>query len=84
LLRRGDWAPAPGLARFCFAVLLATAAMALALVLALPDAGVWFTAPPWVRGTALAGLVALGLIVYAGVLTLLGYGPRWLRALLAQ
>jgi ABC-type multidrug transport system permease subunit len=58
--------------------------MALALVLALPEAGFWFAAPPLFRGAALAGLVVLGLAVYAGVLTLLGYGSRWLRALLAQ
>jgi len=84
LLRRGDWAPAPGLTRFCFALLQATSAMALALVLALPDTGFWFAASPWFRGAALAGLVALGLTVYTGALTLLGYGPRWLRALLSQ
>jgi len=84
LLRRGDWTPAPGLARFCFALLLATLAMALALFLALPDVGFWFAAPPLFRGAALAGLVVLGLVVYASALTLLGYGPRWLRSLLAQ
>jgi len=50
----------------------------------LPDAGFWFTAPPLFRGGGLAGLVALGLGIYASALTLLGYGPRWLRALLAQ
>lgn len=84
LLRRGDWAPAPGLARFSFALLLATVAMALALFLVLPEPPFWFSAPPLLRGAALAGLVALGLAVYAGALTLLGFGPRWLRGLLAQ
>lgn len=84
LLLRGVWAPAPGLGRFCFALLLATSAMALALFFALPAAGFWFTAPPLFRGAALAGLVALGLVVYTGALTLAGYGPRWLRTLLAE
>ena len=50
LLLRGLWAPAPGLGRFCFALLLATSAMALALFFALPAAGFWFTAPPLFRG----------------------------------
>lgn len=84
LLLRGIWAPAPGLGRFCFALFLATSAMALALFFALPAAGFWFTAPPLFRGAALAGLVALGLVVYTGALTLAGYGPRWLRTLLAE
>ena len=83
LLLRGIWAPAPGLGRFCFALLLATSAMALALFFALPAAG-FGSRRRRCSGAALAGLVALGLVVYTGALTLAGYGPRWLRTLLAE
>src|SRR5690242_10970288 len=71
LRRRGAYAPEPGWGAFLLKVALAVIAMAAALHFAMGDAGWWFAAR-WDRKLpALAGLVALGVLVYGACLAAL-------------
>jgi putative peptidoglycan lipid II flippase len=76
LRSHGIYTPEPGWGAFVLKVALAVALMAAALWTAAAP-GAWWTAVAWQsRVTALAGLVALGLAVYGGVLLALGFRLR--------
>jgi putative peptidoglycan lipid II flippase len=80
LVRVGVFRPEPGWARFGAQLALATAAMALVLVLGDPSAAQWQAWPWWQRVAVLAVLCGAGLAVYVGALWAAGLRPRQLRA----
>ena len=76
LRSHGVYTPEPGWGRFALKVTFAVALMAFALRLA-AGPGAWWTAAAWFwRAAGVAGLVALGLVVYGGVLLALGFRLR--------
>jgi putative peptidoglycan lipid II flippase len=75
LRRRAIYAPQPGWARFAAKLLLAVAAMAAALFFAMGPASWWLSAHWQQKLPAIAGLVALGVLVYLGLLY--AFGLRW-------
>jgi putative peptidoglycan lipid II flippase len=76
LRQRGIYAPQPGWRAFLAKVGAAAALMAAALWLAMGPAAWWTSAAVGLRAAALAGLVALGALVYFGCLWILGFRPR--------
>jgi putative peptidoglycan lipid II flippase len=76
LRRHGIFVPQPGWGAFAAKVVLAAGAMSAALAAAMGE-GRWWLAAPWQeKALALAGLVALGLAVYAACLAALGFRLR--------
>jgi putative peptidoglycan lipid II flippase len=76
LRARGIYRPQPGWGAFLAKVAAAVALMSLALAVAMGPAG-WWTAAAWpLRAGALAGLVALGAVVYFGALWAFGFRAR--------
>ena len=76
LRRDAIFVPQPGWGTFLAKVFAATALMAAALWLALGPPSWWTGAVLGVRAAALAGLVALGAVVYFGCLWAFGFRPR--------
>ena len=76
LRRLGIYTPEPGWAAFTLKVACGVALMAAALQPVMPP-GAWWIAAAWYwRVAGIAGLVALGLAVYGGVLLALGFRLR--------
>jgi putative peptidoglycan lipid II flippase len=76
LRRHAIYVPQPGWRAYLAKVFGAGALMALVLWLALGPLAWWTLAAPAARVAALAGLVALGTVVYFGSLWVLGFRPR--------
>jgi putative peptidoglycan lipid II flippase len=76
LRKRGAYAPEPGWPAFLLRVAAAVAAMALALYLAMGDAGWWLEARWQPKLARLFGLVALGVATYGACLALFGFRLR--------
>jgi len=79
LRREGVYAPLPGWGRLWLQVLLATLAMALLLVLAVPALGQWLAWGPSLRVAVLMAVVVAAVLVYAAALWLGGLRPAGLR-----
>jgi putative peptidoglycan lipid II flippase len=76
LRRHAIYVPQPGWGAYLAKVFGASVLMALVLWLALGPLAWWTLAAPAARVAALAGLVALGTVVYFGSLWVLGFRPR--------
>jgi len=76
LRRHGIYTPQPGWGVFTLKIAVAVVLMALALHFAMGTPGWWFGAGWQHRVAGLAGLVALGVLVYGGVLLSLGFRVR--------
>jgi putative peptidoglycan lipid II flippase len=76
LRRHAIYLPQPGWGAFLAKVCAAAALMGLALWLAAGPLAWWTSAALGLRAAALAGLVALGALVYFGCLWALGFRPR--------
>jgi putative peptidoglycan lipid II flippase len=76
LRQREIYVPQPGWRAFLAKVGTATVLMVAALWLAKGPAGWWTSAALSLHAAALAGLVALGALVYFGCLWILGFRPR--------
>lgn len=76
LVRRGQYRPGADWAGLLGRVGVASVCMAVALRLAAPGHSVFSALDCWGRGAWLAGLVALGVLIYAAVLWLTGVRPR--------
>jgi len=76
LRRHAIFVPQPGWGAFLAKVFAATALMAAALWLALGPPSWWTGAHLAARAAVLAGLVALGAVVYFGCLWAFGFRPR--------
>jgi putative peptidoglycan lipid II flippase len=76
LRRHAIFVPQPGWGTFLAKVFAAAALMAAALWLALGPPSWWTGALLAARAAALAGLVALGAVVYFGCLWAFGFRPR--------
>lgn len=76
LRKRGAYVPEPGWPAFLLRVAAAVAVMALALYLAMGEAGWWLEARWQPKLGWLFGLVALGVAIYGACLALLGFRLR--------
>jgi len=76
LRRRGGYEPRPGWFGFLVRVALATALMAVVLVLVVGADGWWLKAGLVERLLRLAGVVAAGAAIYFAALALMGFRPR--------
>jgi len=76
LRKHGIYDPQPGWPAFAWRILLAVLLMGGALHFAAGPEQWWFGAAGHWRFAALAGLVLLGMTVYAGALLALGFRPR--------
>jgi putative peptidoglycan lipid II flippase len=75
LRRRAIYDPRPGWARFAAKLLIAVGTMAAVLYYAMGPAAWWLAARWQQKVPAIAGLVALGVLVYLGLLY--AFGLRW-------
>lgn len=80
LFQAGVYRPEPGWRPFGVQLGLATAAMALVLVLADPSSAQWQAWAWWQRVAVLAALCGAGLAIYVGTLWAGGLRPRHLRS----
>jgi putative peptidoglycan lipid II flippase len=76
LVRSGRYRPAAPVLRTTLRTCAASAAMAVVLILCLPEGGAWLTMSALARGGWLAAGVATGTAAYAAVLLLTGERPR--------
>jgi putative peptidoglycan lipid II flippase len=83
LRREGVHRPAPGWRALLLRVLIANAAMAAALVALSPELERWLASSPLERAAGLGGCIAVGVLVYAAALWLVGLRPRHLRGTVA-